>query len=573
MVLPDGEPDTGRTTKHSKRALVGGTALVIGLIALLSLTRPDPALVAALAETTTTSPSTTTTVDLTRPIDFDNFTVDQIARGERFEWEKVLDLDDHWGLDMIWTGGRLHVFALDEFPYSSSPAPISHWITEDGWSWATGAAFGSYIRYSNVTRVPDGLAIAAGHENGITLAISRDGLRWEESEIEIDVGEFTSVAPGPIAVTEALQVIAFNEYLALEQSLMPMIESHLGIQLLNAHGSIAWRPHGATDIAIDVLGPFGIRLAQLYGSELGLDPGSLEQANQRYHGGEGTQVWARSAGGKWQRSEIPGIQWLESLVPLPDGSVLAAGYTSDDSTHWVSSDGLSWSVADTRAPVQITALGDAYLGISSELTNQILVSRDGRSWEALATEDLLPRRTDLQFTTVAGGPGGIATTAFTLFHPPPSSGPMDLADLGAMGDVTIDARSRTVTLTVDGEAHHWRLSGLLTPDWVSVDLEHLDLKFSHPESGDLLATVALNELRSMEEDHAMRWGRLQHSAFLFTRDGSDWSIRDLSPVTNDANGWVTDIAVGQDGVYLLVQHRDGGFTVPNGFSVWKATIP
>ena len=551
--------------------VIGSAALVIALTALFTLTRPDPELVAALAETTTT---TSTTIDLDRPIDFENFTVDQIAQGDPLDWEKVLELDDLWGLDMVWTGEMLHVFGVDSFFPTESRHPLAHWTTTDGVSWKPGGTFGSYAGYSVPVLHGERLAIAAAHDTGITLATTFDGIRWEESEINVAVGDFFALAPGPILVDDNISVVAFSQFLALEQRLEILVEDHLGIEIADGHRWISWRPLGTDDMTIEVFGPFGIRLAELAGSELGLNPASIVEANQGFPGNRGTTLFVSGEEQRWTASEIPGIQWLQSIVLLPDGSLLASGYSEAGSTHWTSTDGLVWSLADISAPVDIHPFEGGYIGLSDEITNQLLLSHDGQTWESLATADLLPRRVDLQFSTVAAGPGGIAATAITFFNSRQPSGRRPLAELEAGSTLSIDILLRTITLTVEDEDHVWNLAGVARPEWVEVDLDTLDIHVAHPETGDHLATVALDDLRDLEAEEALNWGTVQHSAFIFTPNPyqSDWTIQDLAQAMGD-DGFVTNIVVTDEEVYLLAQRRDVFSTEPAGFSVWRAPIP
>lgn len=589
MVLPDSpgsdssRPKTGRTALFVAAALL----IVVGFTALGVLSPAEPV---AIEETTTTS---TTIEEVEPPIDPENFTVDQIARGEPFEWRSAMHLDDTFPIALFDHEGWIYLFSTERPNFSGfDQGGLRGWRTADAESWEP---LGQVIPESHViTRVSStgqGVVALEWRESGKAFALwqSDNGIEWSVEEVpvqDLDVGR--AVSPSAAGGSDSMLVVAGQVNVDVHRRLQERLSSQGGESLdLTLFG---WGIEIIGDeVQFQLYGPLGFPLAVVTSDELGLSPEEVEAVIDEYEGRDPeTIVWSRREESGWQQAEIPGAFSIETIRATPDGDVVAFGYGRTGFSTWSSRDGLNWEeTAATRGPYRIDDWHGRLVGPSDTGRAAVVVSDEDDSWEDIGPATHFPNAFDWTIDATGAGPGGIAAmiTGWDRgsFEPVEPGEPPELTSNGAT--LTLDLYNGSYTLqTPDGTMHTWTTQRG-TPEGVSLDMANAAITFHDPDTGDLIAAFPIEDIREVQNSYwAGHPSPAAHHAFAFTPDGVEWTIQDLL-ATCPNEGWcrifgrdssISHLEVTESHVVaIIVMSAAGRFdpTLPPGFQVWSAPIP
>jgi len=572
MITPDGTSSDQGKPSTGRAVLLGGAALVVfaGLVILGNLTTPNPA---AVEESTTT----TTADDLDPPVDTEDFTVSQIARGTPFEWQSNLTVDRGYPLELLDHRGDIYLFAIDAPDFNGFRANgLRAWKSADGVIWESlGQVIPEGHVISGVSSTGQGLvALEPGSAGaGFTVWRSSDGIEWDPEDVAVDASSnLVVMRPVSSGGTEGLLVVSGNRNLHVAG----LIEERLGERYGD---TVEMGPYGwSTDINFEgelsftLYGPVGLPLAFVTADELGLTEEERELITDIYEDTDRQSIWVETDTG-WTVREIPDatvIQWIGST---PDGRVIAIGYGSRGLNAWATRDASTWeSLPSFPGPYHIDHWRDRIVGPSTERRATLLASDGNGGWDEIGPASHFPDDLDWSVGEVAAGPGGVATIingwgdAFgpALQHQPPT-----LTDDGAV--LTLDFRAGVYSIeTASGETQTWSMGGN-PPRGMEPDLEAGTISFHDPDTGDALGTFGFADINTAANEYWSDQGSRENvQAFAFTDEPIDWTIQDLASLgdVEVAHLEVTDSHVVAAGI-----HDGFNATTQSGFEVWSAEIP
>jgi hypothetical protein len=289
-------------------------------------------------------------------------------------------------------------------------------------------------------------------------------------------------------------------------------------------------------------------------------------------------VWSSTDGAGWVVSEME-LDHVMSVSTNENGELVALGYGMFGMEAWTSTDGLEWMSVGTVGEVDsLTAWNDGLIGVEYfGPSGEIVHSDDTENWEPLGAEQLLPTELSWSYWPLAVGGAGIATVAhgydeFMEFEAPE---PMALERDGYT--LTID-QERGSIVVVDGETTVIRLpmGSERVPDEVVVDLAAETMTFLDPESGEALMTFTFAELDEAEQApfEGMEGG-MDSQVFLFSPDGSAWSVQDLADFAG-TEGSIDAMVVTDDRVVAIVVGNSESFVGPPEIpyvKIWTGLVP
>ncbi|MGH3650411.1 MAG: hypothetical protein ACRDU9_06830 [Acidimicrobiia bacterium] len=576
MVLPDG------TRSESNRPVLGRTALLalaalafaVGGLALGALTTPDPG---TTAETTTT---TSTTIDqIEPPIDFDNFSVGQIAVGDPLRWERGARFDEMVTVDLVEHEDRLYLFGYNDWYAGSGGLQV--WSSDDGLVWdPLGQVIEETRPIGRVASTPQGLvALESGPTGaGFTIWRSRDAVRWAPELVPVELdSEHATVYPHAVTGTKSTLMVTGDVQIDITGLLEERLGAALGAPVdLWRYG---WSHHrSAEGMVIDVLGPLGMVAQQVSTEELGLSETEQSWIVDGYGSSTDTDVWvSRGGDSDWEHSSIEDARWIDSLIITKDSRVIALGHGSTLSGTWVSDGGLDWRRLDfVSRPFTVEPWGDGFAGPDGYGANDVLVSEDAENWDSTGLNDHFPSSIGWGVGPFAAGPGGIVVGVEGWSQPDQPialSTPPRLTRDGVILTMNLDAG--VLDLESGGQHHEYHIYGSTPPENIVVDLSTESVEFFDDQSGDLLSSFSFSELMAAAETY---WSRdpfpERYQAMAFTTDGVEWTIQDIE---EDLGGavWIRGLEVTADRVIALVSGLETPYVRDEtpGFEIWSAPIP
>lgn len=499
-----------------------------------ALTSPAPE---AASGTSTTSTTTTTTTPLDRPIDFANFTVDQIATGEQLEWRRVEVVEDGgWRAHIVSQLGWLYLFTSSKALPSGEPAGLRALRSIDGSEWEDlGEVIADDGIFTDVAATPFGLmAVESDVSDGsLTTWTSQDAVQWQPTLVRPGGEGHLALVAHAIGANGSLAVVGANEFedpgLLLKDGLGAIGED------VDAQ-SIRWAVYadGSGEPNVVLYGPFGIPAISIPISELDLTGEELRLLQFGAPGNEGATAWATTDGVNWASSTLEGANWISSITPTPDGGLLAFGSSSEGKVAWRTYDGSTWeTVPSGLGAANVKQWRGRLVGLDDSGDPETLLSTDGETWAELGLARYFPSRISWYPTAIASSDTGLAV----IVQGQPPDGPSLPSD---RPEPTILERSG-FTLTIDLDSGEIRLeggefSGTWTtwnvgtdvPGDLDVDLVGRTVTFLDSEGDDLVA-FSFDELDRAEEEYRRAAYPPENvsNALAYTGDGTSWSIQDL----------------------------------------------
>ena len=553
--------------------------IAVGFIALGSFTSTDDR--TAVESTTTTSSTTTTIGEILPPVDMENFTIDQLQTGEQFEWERVEIDETGFPMALLAHDGVVYLFATSVPDWRWEPGGLTVWRSTNGTTWESlGTVIGDEYLVSRITSTPHGLVAVGAPATGGSMVVwtSSNGRDWEATELPVET-EHPHMRPFPMVIganDEALVVAA-----RVDIDVSALLEDHLAeagydIELDVLGWGTRYRGEEGQAIAIDA--PLGIP-----GIEIGVEELGLTEQEQRWlveHTGEPViDMWTNPTGSdQWVAVEIEDADWVESLVTRADGSLLLTLSSMGRSLRLESNDGIDWTETDAEdVPQFISPWAGGFVGTDYGPRPEVSFSDDGVTWEESGLTDRFPPQIQWSIGPLATGEAGIAAslTGYGTSTPAGAREPVEITtDEGHI--LTLDLDEGIIELEVGEESHSWEVYRADPPtDGVDADIVERTVTFSDPDTGETLTELAFSELvRAEQAFHMVRSDVEEHHAFVFTGNGTEWTIQSASDAFGERS-WVRDFEVGSGRVFAIT--FDPGeaylpFATPE-FALWVAEIP
>ena len=574
MVLPDGtRSEPRRPASRRSVGIIALVALVGGALAIGALTTPDPEPDAVVAPTSTTS---TTIEELERPLDLENFSVDQIAIGEPLEWERAAGIDDLYARQLVIHEGIVYLFGSTRELWAPGPSSTVVWRSVNGRDWESlGTVLETEHWLGQVSSTPQGLIAAEAGPSGMTLWRSDDAINWEMEVVPVrDDSDYTVVFPTAVAATSDELVVTSQTQTNIDHLLNQRILD-MGVDVdLTKFGWGYDQIDGETQFV--VYGPLGLHLLEVTADELGLTEEEVESVTV---GSAETDlsVWVRLEDSGWQKGIIGETGWVETLT-FYGSRLFADGYGASGRETLVSDDGgLNWEQleGDPARPIGVVRWGDGFVGMHQGGLVDIAISEDGLNWERANLDEHFPNQIGWAPSALSAGFGGIALTAGGWSYAEGPTTPDPVPTLLTRDDVTLslDHALGQIELAVAGEVHKWRLYSDQSQDGIEVDLETHEVDFHDRATGELLASFTIEELMEAERSYGASLD-MQESfqAFVFSPDGQRWTIQDVEEEFGDGIR-VMSLAVTIDAVVALVGSWNNLYGNEPGLEIWTAPVP
>lgn len=552
---------------------VGLLAILVGGLLLVSLTSPDPEAIEAATSTSTTS---TTLADIEQPIDFENFSIDQLARGEPFEWKSSLSVVEGYPIELLSHDDSLYLFATEMPNFSNfESGGLRAWRSSDGITWESlGQVIDNSHLIGSVSSTGQGLvALEYGQgELGSTVWLSENGSDWESEQIRVEgADELTTVYPMTAGGVGSLLIVAgeikVDPLAPLRERLGELADFGWGADVVGE------------EVQFTLYGPFGSRLGVVSGDELNLTEEEAELITDAYSGEPAVTVdlWVREGDAAWQTTAMPEADWIDRIATTPDGEVIAHGWGPMGASSWTSRDGLDWEEEPRPAHHYLNdRWGDQLVAPHPHGGLSVLVSTDGQEWEDVGPRESFPGLIQWWTGAMAAGPGGIAATIEGWDEragtPDRAEDSQSVSITNQDGTLSIDALYGDYTLELADQTYEWPATSL---NGLEVDLDTRSLSFLDPETGVPLTSFPLQDIIAAQSELAM-FGpdeSTRHGVFAFTSDGTEWTIQSLDDM--GSGDTVTDLAVTETHV-VATAVDSGAFynpSFPPGFEVWTAAIP
>lgn len=577
MVLPD-RPGSESNRPKSGRAVpfvVAALGIVVGFTLMGVLSPAEPV---AVESTTTTS---TTVAELEPPIDPDNFGVDQIARGEPLDWGQVAESDSSYAIALTEHDGDLFLFVSSTPTWDTDPGGLFAWKSEDGEIWdLIGRVISENHKITGVVST-GGRILATGIDPnvpGFVLWESDDGVDWRRSEVAVEPeSPYMSIQPMTVATTSDVMVVAttwsFDPGRLLQERLSA---AGYDVEL----STVEWAIQPTQDgVGLTVFGPLGTAALAVTLEELGLTEDETRWVTSGYSPVPEVDLWTR-LGNDWQQQTL-NMTGLDSMVAAPDGSFLAVGAGGAGlPVAYRSEDGVEWRTIDEDLiPMLVRNWERLLAGHTSASPSEIVLSDDGRTWQRSGIADLFPHSRGWYATAFGTGPDGVAM----VMEGRRSGRSILRADAPTLTSnngvtITLDFEENALILTdSDGATHEWDMPRRAPafPEGIDVDLGRRVVVFSDSQTGEDLEAFTFRDLRWAElQYYATGYESIQHQAFIFSRDGSDWTVQAIDDEL-DGNRRVVLLSVGA-GHVAAVTVDVGEWTSPSpspGFEIWSAKIP
>lgn len=556
-------------------------ALAAGALTLGALTSPDPE---AVVETSTTT-TTTTTTPLDRPIDYGNFTVDQIATGDQLEWRRVGTVRDaNWPAGLVSQLGWLYLFTSSQIPPNGQPEALRAFRSIDGFDWEDlGDVISTNGYFTEVAATPFGLmAVESDSDGSVVSWTSTDAVDWKENLVSPSGDGPLLTAANTIGANSSMVVVTGSTY----QDAGVLLEERLGdvgleVDLSSVPWGIEPDPDGGSNVV--VYAPLGIPALSVPLSDLDL----TESERMLLQNGMGTDqaalAWSTTDGVTWTSSTIEGADWIESITSSPDGSLLAFGFDSAGNELWRSYDGATWEKLAFGLRVrQAVPWRGRLAGLSGSTRPEVLVSQDGEEWTGLGLADYFPSRISWDPQTIAASDTGIAVTVQGRPAEEPSlpSERREPALLERDGfTLTLDFDQGVIRLERGEYNGTWNLwSSSQVRDSIEVDLESRTVTFldSGLDSGPTpLVTFTFDELDQAEQQYYLETYPMGNAstALAYTGDGSSWSVQDLDKAFGQSMQ-VVDMAATPFTLVVVAIPTENIIAYPRvELQIWAAPLP
>lgn len=585
MVSPEGiRPEPNRPAP-GRRALFAGAALLIavGFIVVGVLTAPEDRVSADQATTSTTSSTTTTIGEILPPVDMDDFTVAQIRTGEPLQWARVGLNGTGYPLALTEHDGSVYLFAASAPRFQYVAGGLRAWRSTDGITWEDlGEVIGNDYLVSTIASTEQGLVAVGSPADGssVMVWVSQEGRRWTATEFADDFDFYRNRHyPMTIGANDDVLVVAVNIDLD-RQALIEerLLEAGLELDLSHLSWGTEWRGQDGHWLIIDA--PLGITALEIDLDELGLTTDETQWIVDGYGGAQETALWVDPVGASdWRLVSMDGIEWIESVVARPDGTLVLSGWSPAGRVSRQSRDGVTWTDYDAnREPIVMERWGSRFIGLHDFSRPELLVSDDGLSWEPMGLVDRFPLPIQWNVGALGSGDEGIALSVIGYR----ASAPVEEPDprpskitIDGGHTLTLDLEERIMTLAVDGTTHSWEIYRADVAAGIEVDLSGRTVSLGDPRSGAVLAEVSFEDLMRAEQAYYVeRFQSDEHKAIVFTADGARWTIQPAAEAVGD-DTWVQFMEVASG--HVLAVALDPGdvynpFAAP-GFELWVAEIP
>jgi len=570
VVLPDGSGIKRDQAKTPRGVAVVGIVTLVGLVAfgLGRLTTPS---VDASETTTITAPSLQPPVTV---IDEATWTVEQIATDRQFTWQQV-ETFDTWPLGLLEVDGTLFLFGSPTPPFEDGERyGLDLWTSTNGLGWESkGTVVPPEVAIHDVA-ASDGRFVAAGSllDGSPILLTSNDGSSWTELRgPPLDTSPFAAEFEITYLSADLLILSELGD-ITVEGSFDDRtIEDALPEKWRG--DDVDWYVDGSKDDpTIIVSGPFGITLAEIAPEELGLSDQDLTPSTNEFLARFGTKMWTLGDG-VWSDDTLQGTD-PPTIHALPDGRLIAVGFTRYGPVPWISTEGRSWN----REPTFRTLMNETSRhwgnGMITRFPNSsapdLVYTSDFENWRSLGVSDLLPDEFSWSFEKLAAGGAGIALVAETDIESTPEGASQAAAIESGEFVLTLDASTESLLLLrEDEQIVAIPVFDLATQENVALDLERRTLTILDPADKQPLVSFEFEELRDLEDAaYDDFYGNVER-ALLFSTDGADWIIQPLDPVD------VSDILVLEDRIVISVldpsTFRPG--TDQQSTTIWVGTLP
>jgi hypothetical protein len=576
VVLPDEAPAPTERAPLGRRAVIGiaAAALTLGALTLGALTTPEPV---AMVETTTT---TSTIADLEQPIDWENFTVDQIAVGDQLDWRKVAQVQGGARTTLVSQLGLLYLFTSSQVSADREPIGLHVYRSLDGWNWEDLGVIADDGIVTSVGATPFGLmAIESNRDDGSVAAWrSTDAMDWDRTVID-QTRESKTFLSSAIGASSSLVVVAgsiFDDGSSLLEDKLADYGLELDLSTLN------WNIDSYGENATIVFyGPLGIQALSIPVSELGITEEESLVLQRGMVGDGNATVWSTHDGTTWATSSIDGVDWVSSITPSPDGGVLLFGSDSAGQAAWRSYDGVNWEKLGfgLRADRAVPWHG-RLVGLSAEGTPEVFLSQNGEEWQGLGLGGQFPSRIGWYPTQIATSDAVIAVTVqgYPSDSPPAPEQRREPTVLQRNGTtLTLDLDQGLIEF-YDGESiRTWRAYAPLdsSPEGLVIDLEQRTFTFLD-SAGSELVTFGFDELQQAEMKYylANAPGDFLVDALAYTiNGGATWAIQDLDQAFGNGNR-VVDMIATPFALMAVIQPSEVYFGSGQGeLQIWVAPLP
>ena len=581
MVIPEGT-ESGRS-RPGKGGLitfaVAGVVIVVGFVALGSLSPTDPAAIEATTTTGTTLP------DVDPADDPENFSVSQIATGPPLEWDRVAESATGYPLTITEHEGLLYLFASGQAPWAREPGGLITWRSTDveDWQPVGETVIGREFQVTDVIASADGFVAIGARPGGGNLIIWRsgDGIEWRAAQIPTDAeSPYLSLRPTAAATFEDGVAIAPHYELDQERLVVDRLAA-IGVDVDLPMMSWTTRYAAEGGVELTVRGPLGLPVLTTSLHVLRLN----EQEHRWLMGGldrgEPSEIWVVDGTGNRESGTIP-LNWVTTMVSQPDGTLFASGFGGAGlNGGFVSANGLHWEESDEGKIGRAISWGDRLIGVTSGPELEVLMSSDGQTWVESGFGDFLPSQILWHPAAMGAGPDGLAMT----IEGQSTAGRLALQARAqrslssGRATLTADHQRSVYVLEIDDETHTWDMfppGATQVPEELELDLPNEAVLLKDPETGETLARFGFEELRGFESGpHAVSFSDvIGHRALAVTRDGVRWEIGDLGLVVgDDSRVMLITVAQGRLAAVVAEPHLDPTQTLPAGFEIWTAPLP
>ncbi len=541
---------------------MAAAALVAVMTLFGLLTRPDPESVADA--TTTTS---TTTAPFNRPVDLENFSVDQIARGAPLEWEMVDIANAGFVRDIVAIGERVHVF-FAHWEWFYEPSELRH-VRIDGPAVTEMKSPGRVGQWSSLRSNQAGQITGAVWSNdGLEMATWEDG-QWSLSPVAVELPDQRSLLPNLAITTGDISLIAGSPFFDVNEIVQPLVEEHLGAPVDARRLSV--EPRGTDDVLVNVYGPIGIRLFSSRGTEIGMTKEQIQAAVGAFQGQTDHLLFASHDNATWQPIDIPGLRWFVDVGSLSDGTFVISGGGDSGTRTWTSTDGINWKAPQSYVPSPdiVRVFGDRLIGVDWAGPRTLSMSSDGHTWEQLGVSELLPTRPQIRTSGFGTGPGGVAITAnpVTAIGRPPRPAPASLVSDGV--NLQFDLWDGVVTMSDGSITRTWQIHAFDAPEWVVVEPLGDVVKILNPDTDELLTEISFADLYQIEAAFTQSFGNdPSQGMVLFSPEGKTWAIQPTPWASVDARF----VTVTTSHIYV-VANRGPWIPGERRSEIWRAEIP
>jgi hypothetical protein len=570
VVLPEGTGSSGGPPRRGRGGVLflAAVGVLVGGLIFGSLTTPEPA---AIEETS----SSTTTAPLEKPVDLENFTIEQIAVGEPLAWSKETAFGGSYLNSVVEHRGWTYLFGSTYSWWEGKGGALDAWRSDDGVTWESlGRVIDEPHQILSVVATERGLmGLEVGQAGQPTrLWLSDDGIGWTSNDLPaVDTDPHVTAWPMAVGATDRLVVVAVSAQYDPSRLFEERLAEQLGSTVDLSDMGVDW-DLSSNGVRFTVWGPLGFPLYEATATEIGMSDEEIERIRTGMTPESTVRLLANSDDTGWQVADID-AEWIESITAAPDGALVVLGHGAYGPRTWRSYDGLRWEeTGPADGPSQVTPWGDRLIGVADNGRPETMVSVDGETWEGTHLVDHFPLGLGWWPSVLAAGSGGVALTVEAWLESPTIVEPLEPTTVERDGHTfTIDPEKGEIRLDREKDTPLiWRQYS----DWLVADLSGPSLTLMDPDTGDALATFGLDELREIEETY---WSvgpgtdPHRHVAFAFSPDAERWTIQDITADLGES-ARISNLEVTEDLVIAVVVTYDGLRGEP-GFEIWTAPIP